>query len=239
MKKEPVEGKKSIEDGDFGVFEYSLFIKREVDWKTGEEIALLAREKDWKGTGTKENPFIIDSQEGLPQKLFIKSSDLFIKFNNFKFEVLELYKCHNITFNECKFKKLSLRRSGNIMAKDSNISKLNLIGSKNNLFKRCNIERGINSNTRENTFESCEVGDDFKKSLLESGLNPLLLSWVKFFLPFTILALATYIIFYDLNSLKFELTQILIALGLTSIVVILLSLLYINFKNKKNPNKII
>ena len=239
MKKDPVEDiKKSIED-NAELIGFSLFIKRDIVWKTGKELVLLAQEKGWKGSGMKDDAYLLENQDDLPQKLFLKNSNLFLKFINLEFEILELYKSHNITFEDCTFKKLTLRRSGNILTKGSNISKLNLIGSKNNLFKRCNIERGINTNTRGNLFENCEIGNDFEKSLLESGLNPLLLQMTKFFFPFTILALATYIIFSNLNSMKFELIQILIALSLVLIIVIFLFLWYINFKNKKNPNKII
>ncbi len=53
------------------------------------DVVNLAKNQKWKGDGTKNNPFIIDSSVNLPQFFFIIGSSLSIHFKDCIFDYIQ------------------------------------------------------------------------------------------------------------------------------------------------------
>ncbi|MFX1469871.1 MAG: hypothetical protein ACFFB8_14540 [Promethearchaeota archaeon] len=75
-------------------------------------------EKEFNGSGTKEDPIIIDHSEVLPPSFEIFESMLYITIKNCEFKHVALYYSENITIENCKFKILEMYQNSNIIIKD-------------------------------------------------------------------------------------------------------------------------
>jgi len=123
---------------------------------TESKILELAQTLQWTGSGIKNDPFTIESTEGLPSKFQIFKSNLFmiIKERNFKHIVLtgalnlvikdstlsiSMYNCSNVIIDNCTIPTLLLQYCYGNTIKDSTLSKLFNYLSRGNQFKNNEI----------------------------------------------------------------------------------------------------
>ncbi|KKL13448.1 hypothetical protein LCGC14_2525680 [marine sediment metagenome] len=82
-------------------------------------LLILAKEKNWKGIGTVNDPFVIPSSESFSEvdNLKIIKSKLYVKFESYKFKSMALEKSNNIMFHNCQFDNLTLSNSAESVSK--------------------------------------------------------------------------------------------------------------------------
>lgn len=204
---------------------------------TDLEIKELAKNLNWNGSGTENDPMIISSTEGLPQK-FLISSKLFIIIKDCTLEHIILYDCQHIAFENCTFDTLGILNSTEIMVKSSSLPNLNLDHCTNSYFKECSITKANNFKSRASVFENCTMTNEVRDFLLKE-MNGLL----KFLkqLPWIILVMgcgiAVFTFLYIFNSTPFGLYWYLSTITFIGLVIIYFLLL--RYQRKLSPNKIL
>lgn len=171
---------------------------RKVKYKTLRNVPenYEEMEMDCQGTGTKEDPLVIEYVEDRSLNLDILEFDKYLVIKNCKLRVLSFYYSKNISVIDCKLRELRLRNCENIyinkvicswieMYESHNCSliesrseeSINLFRSHNNVFKKCefwNFFYDILFLSRNNIFEDNDVFDseDFVfKSIQETELD--------------------------------------------------------------------
>ncbi|MBA7535403.1 hypothetical protein ES705_27656 [subsurface metagenome] len=128
---------------------------------------------DCKGTGTKEDPVIIEPSEDLPRVIYLRNYNVHIHIRNLKKRFISLSFCSNIILKDCQLKYcdvlncsnikidalsigklIRLNSSRDIQIKDSNIGKIKLDQSNSNTIRNCTIKKIINIMSSDNLFES-------------------------------------------------------------------------------------
>lgn len=94
---------------------------------------------EFKGNGTQEDPYVIDSTVELPEEVFITNVDVFVLIKSREIKLLELIKCKKIIVKDCKFTKLTLSKCRGLSILNSDINTLTVIRSKDIKFKKCKI----------------------------------------------------------------------------------------------------
>ncbi|MFX1478124.1 MAG: hypothetical protein ACFFCI_08325, partial [Promethearchaeota archaeon] len=81
-----------------------------------QELLYLVKEKNLRGTGTKNDPIIIEASQNFPKhdEIYINRSDLYLKLQNCEFKSIRLKRCSNIIFEECQIKYLNITHSAEI-----------------------------------------------------------------------------------------------------------------------------
>lgn len=136
------------------------------------------RELECRGSGTKEDPAIIEPSKQLPNGFTLEESDLFITFQNCYLTALELLSCQNVRLENCNIwkifishcfrvvinkstirRKLTLRYSNDDKIEDCSIRKLKIVVSNYCFIKNCSIKK-ITSDWRSiNIFEANRFPD--------------------------------------------------------------------------------
>ncbi len=83
---------------------------------------LVRLEIECKGSGTEEDPLIIEPSESLPDSFHIIRSHLFVIVKNCKRDFISLNSCTNITITKCNFKNCVIKNCNDINIKDTSIS---------------------------------------------------------------------------------------------------------------------
>ncbi|MFX1316255.1 MAG: hypothetical protein ACFE9T_10355 [Promethearchaeota archaeon] len=128
--------------------------------------------EQFRGTGNKDDPKIIDSVEGLPKYPEIIKNAHYIRITNCKFSELKLYKSQNLTITNCDIDFLYINSCTEVVINDSNILRkldlikskkvkiektkimyFNMIESNNNLIINCEINRINTRSSQENIFK--------------------------------------------------------------------------------------
>ena len=86
---------------------------------TENDLRNMALENNWKGTGTKEDPLIIDSSNDLPQELQILNSSLYILLERCNINNLSLTGSQNITVSGCELDLHHVVKSSDCIVKNS------------------------------------------------------------------------------------------------------------------------
>lgn len=213
------------------------------DMYSEDQIKQLAIELKWKGTGTSNDPLIIDNNRELPQRIMISNSRVFINIVNCQFVSIIVDTCQNITFDKCSFEILGVLRSSKIIVNQSSISLLGLGQTSKSCFKECTITEGFNLCNQSNVFTDCVFNKKSHKTF-QKDLNLKLFQeigeWinlpkvVKQF-PYFIIAYAIifvgFFLFYEFNSISVGIYWIFLIGTLLGLIILYL-LLTRNAKHK-------
>jgi tetratricopeptide (TPR) repeat protein len=73
----------------------------------------LLKEHNVKGSGEKDDPYLVATTAIFPyiQDIKIRSSNVYVKISNCKFELIQFKKCQNILIEECQFRNLEIKQS--------------------------------------------------------------------------------------------------------------------------------
>lgn len=135
-----------------------------------KDLVKKLQSMDIKGTGSSEDPFVVDEPFQLPESTIIKESSLYIKFINQEFQGLGLRRSQNITFENCSLEVLDIHQSSQIQVSNCTIKTLFFTGGYNNNFSNCEIgEVPLNILSYNNRFINCKISDDAKAILLKEG----------------------------------------------------------------------
>lgn len=106
-----------------------------------KDLKDLALNYNLKGSGIKEDPFIIEISEFFPKEsqIIITHSNLFINIRNLEFRTLKLNKCHNLTFTNCKFNFLSIKNCAEISVNHSTLKSISISKSALNKIENSEI----------------------------------------------------------------------------------------------------
>jgi hypothetical protein len=137
-----------------------------------------------KGTGTENDPVIIEPSMNLPQAFKIQDSDLFINIKNCNLQSLIIRSSQNIKLKSCRFKfsilnycskievenlicskYLQVNYCTNIRIEGCNIKKLKVYQSNSNIIKNCIIAKLKSTSSNDNIYESISIPEDKLKKL--------------------------------------------------------------------------
>jgi len=85
---------------------------------------------DWKGSGTQDNPIIVED-ESLPYNVIFKTEDLYIHLKDIDIGMLILDKCQNIIIEDSIISLVKLKSCNNVVIKNNLIREVKLSFSKN------------------------------------------------------------------------------------------------------------
>jgi len=188
-----------------------------------EYLLQLARQFNWEGKGTEEEPIIIASSEGLAKEFRILQSNIYIRFKDCKFDIIWLRECQNIRFENISFKKLILEKNSNIKFFECDIPFLSLSDSQDNYFERCTIESTYSVRSNVNVFRNCSFPEDMIKILKKGTFLPVL----KYIYLLTLVLGSGFFYFLISSGFSFTLDSapVLIAFGGGFVMSLLLSII--------------
>lgn len=213
-----------------------------------QDLKRLSVEHKWKGNGTENDPFIIESSHPFSKDdiISIKDSRLNIQFKKCQFDSIKIKKCSNLNFQECqienltfnrssnssisncKIKNVSIRASVHINIEDSIINSLNLLNSFLNSIKDGSIQ-GITKNCSPDNIidvENISEQDKLKGNRFPANIFALILGTTLFsisisFFYFTFLLNFNFI-------LDFFFSSIIIVIPLTIMITAIILIIRLN-----------
>lgn len=105
-------------------------------------VEKIVKEYGWKGTGSKEHPYIFENYRNSNLRMKFKKLDAFITIHNCSFKNIALIRCKNVKLELCTFNLIDLNRCRNITIKNCKFKRfLELALSaeiiiKNNIFEK-------------------------------------------------------------------------------------------------------
>lgn len=107
---------------------------------------------DCRGSGTLQNPIIIDNSLNLPNRVSIKDYNLHFNFKNLQLTKLYVENCKDFTFSNCEIDRIRMSSCSNINFTECSIPReLKLKECKNFNFKTCLIRKAT-------VFKSNDIG---------------------------------------------------------------------------------
>jgi hypothetical protein len=135
-----------------------------------KDLVKKLQSMDIKGTGSSEDPFVVDDPFQLPESTIIKESSLYINFINQEFQGLGLRRSQNIKFENCSLEVLDIHQSSQIQVSNCTIKTLFFTGGYDNDFSSSEIgEVPLNILSYNNRFVNCRISDDAKAIILKEG----------------------------------------------------------------------
>jgi hypothetical protein len=135
-----------------------------------KDLVKKLQSMDINGTGSSEDPFIVDQPFQPPESTIIKESSLYIKFIGQEFQGLGLRRSQNIMFENGSLEVLDIHQSSRIQVSNCTIKTLFFTGGYNNDFNNCEIgDIPLNILSYNNRFINCTISDDAKAILLKEG----------------------------------------------------------------------
>ncbi len=135
-----------------------------------KNIQKKAKENNWKGDGSKENPFEIDNVKDSSSTLEIIDMDLFIVIKNCTWKKIIFIKCKNIMIKTCVSIILKLIKCQNMHIETCNVQKvMESQLCSNIIIQNNNIEKLIPFLCRELIISNNELGR--KKNLQKKFLQ--------------------------------------------------------------------
>ncbi len=107
----------------------------------------------WKGAGTLEDPYVLDSAEKIPLSLTFTSCNSHIYIKNQYLTNLRLYHCQNITIDNCYICNFIIQRCQNITVKNNLILKIISLLSTANTFENNQILKGSHERLLNNYYD--------------------------------------------------------------------------------------
>ncbi len=192
-----------------------------------DQIKQLAIELGWKGTGTSNDPLIIDDNNEIPQRIMILNSSMFINIVDCQFVNMVVDTCQNITFDKCSFEILGVLRSSHIVVGQSYISLLGLGQSSNNHFKECTIIKGFNLNNQSNIFTDCVFNKKSYKTF-QKDFNifnlPKIIKQFPYFIIASAIIIVCFFLFYEFNSISLGIYWIYLIVSILGLIAVYLLL---------------
>lgn len=102
---------------------------------SNKTLTKIQAEMGWKGTGSQEDPIIVDSVKGYRTIIKFKNTQKFILLTGVMVCEVRLVKCMNITIRYCEIYHLLFNACHNNTVIDSSVVHGNLTYSKENIFK--------------------------------------------------------------------------------------------------------
>jgi len=117
-------------------------------------------ENGWKGNGTKESPFIIESRANIEDKIKIKNITRFLHIKNCDFHSIYLRNCKNIAIENNKIQYLDLFNCSKIIINNNKIFFIEILHSPENIFQNndltefalINLVKFTNTKSQYNSF---------------------------------------------------------------------------------------
>ena len=131
--------------------------------RTSEPLKFEEFEIECKGSGTKDDPAIIDPSSNFPKgNIDIVESELFIVIKDLDIKLLALRYSKNIVIRNCRFNSLMMADCNHVNIEDSHISFLNWFGNQNCVVKNSVTEESIHIyKCSKNKFINCEFWNLF------------------------------------------------------------------------------
>ncbi len=147
---------KILDDEWFSEMSRKMYEKYEII-----DIDILKKEANIIGTGSLDDPWIIEELDALNEKfqnIRLIDSSSHILFEKCKFNAVILTSCQNVTFKNCTFeKKISLVQSSNLAFKSSKIQEILLDHSPNILFEDSEITEFTVLNSKDFILQNCSL----------------------------------------------------------------------------------
>ncbi|MFW9781554.1 MAG: hypothetical protein ACFFFB_04635 [Candidatus Heimdallarchaeota archaeon] len=208
-----------------------------------QNLRCLANDQIWKGSGGKDDPFIIENANVLGQVILIKNSNLGLSFQNCNFDQVVFESCQNIWFYNCTFRKLSLKKSKDFSFDSCYISNLSFSKSKRVCFKGTFIiDVSLNRRNKDIIFEDCQINDNFLDSI-ESKIYRKYDSKIRDTAPSYIFIFSSFVFYrifytiYILNSI--DIINVLLIGCLILVIIAFTWFLIFRSRGKKKPSKIV
>lgn len=221
---------------------------------TERDLLNIAQEQKWEGLGTKDNPYIIESTEGLPRALIISKSLLNLSFKNCKLNRMRFKTCQNISFDGCELYTLVLSKCSRIEVKNVHFNRALVLKDCNNInidycaipfldmyltfessFKHCSIDEIDSSFSRGNLFEENEIPEPILTILKKEGLNITQIAILISFCGGFAIGLNYFLKFLGSNSPFLFLSGMGLIVLLFGFIVIVISFIIDTKKMKKYP----
>ncbi|MFX0041362.1 MAG: hypothetical protein ACFE8L_00490 [Candidatus Hodarchaeota archaeon] len=206
---------------------------------TEQEIRKLAIENRWKGKGTKDELYIVESTNGFDKEIRIKKSKLSLYIKNLDFQYVMFENCDGFILEKCNFKTLVLSSCKNFEITGCSIDDFSMDNSNRNHIKNCtitNVSTFIFS--RNNNFEDCTIRKDIVDATIK---RTMLINFIVKSIPFTILTLGLVLSYLIVDLLVFSKTLELVNLmGIISVGIVFIFGLVtwiIVLLNKRHPPK--
>lgn len=116
-----------------------------------DTLKILVKRLGLRGSGTKQDPIIINSTTNIPVKIFFSKVDCYLVLRNLNLSNLNLYRCQNITIENCRIDNLVFNRCKHIVVRNSSIMKIENVLSRANVFKNIDVLR-VKNNTLESRY---------------------------------------------------------------------------------------
>ncbi|MFX0024710.1 MAG: hypothetical protein ACFE9S_20550 [Candidatus Hermodarchaeota archaeon] len=174
------------------------------------------------GTGTKEDPVIIEPIGSTPKTIYLRDYDIFIHMRNLDKRYISLVNCQNMILTECRLQYLDISRSSNIKIKnlsvtklsriyncrnmlieDAHIEKLKIKKSSLNTFRKCSFNKIKKNLSIDNNFESVILSGKSVSSIEEIRFRDFLYKWD---FPSLMYAIVLFMIFFILIPIVFDFT---------------------------------
>ena len=125
----------------------------------------LKSKMGWKGTGSKEDPIIIDNVEGLKPTLIFATHDIYFIIKNIVVYKIVCKRTENITIENCKIYELDVQGSYNMNIVNNTILSLKVI------FLRASVveNNGIRHNNIEKITSKIEIDDSERRMKISAG----------------------------------------------------------------------
>lgn len=171
---------------------------------TEQDIRQLSIENRWKGKGTKDEPYIVESTEGFDKEIRIKKPKLFLYIKNLDLQHIMLENCDGFIVEKCNFKTLVLSSCKNFKITGCSVDDFSMDNSNRNYIKNCTITNISNFIfSRKNIFEDCTIKEEIIDAITK---RTMLVNFIAKSIPFTILTLGLVLSYLIVDLLVFSKT---------------------------------
>jgi hypothetical protein len=128
------------------------------NWKE-KDVSYLVKQYNWKGSGRKDDPYIISNANLLSNKnskLNIEKSQLYIHFKHINVHSLVIIDSRNVIIEGCSISNFSVSGENNTI-RDCKLTTFGFTKAEDNLIEGCTIHSLILFNTHNNTFRKCKI----------------------------------------------------------------------------------
>jgi len=139
----------------------------------------LKSKMGWKGTGSKEDPIIIDNVEGLKPTLIFTTHDIYFIIKNIVAYKIVCKRTENITIENCKIYELDVQGSYNMNIVNNTIITLKVI------FLRASVVK--NNGIRQHNISKIEIYDSERRMKISAGVITcvfFMMLFLVFYIPY-------------------------------------------------------
>ena len=130
---------------------------------TEKDLITLARTHGWKGSGSEDDPIVVEPSEIFPNHFKIKESSLYIIFSRFTISYITFDNCQNITIEKGSFDNITFTKCHDMKLVKCLITFVLFVHSHYCVVDDCYIKRIQNVNSRAFTFQNNKLPAKFLK----------------------------------------------------------------------------